>query len=109
MPEYPTDVTALQKEAFGKAIQHGLDKLPKYKRDPFESFKTVLLLEDVAGFQHERIMKGLTSSEKAQIDESIDYIIVLTSLNDQMIVGYVWKENEIWHSFIPANRRFDFA
>lgn len=106
MPECPTDVTTLQKEAFDKAIQHGLDKLPKYKRDPSESFKTVLLLEDVAGLQHERIMKGLTSSEKAQIDESIDYIVVLASLDDQMIVGYVWKENETWHSFIPANRRF---
>jgi hypothetical protein len=28
------------------------------------------------------------------------------SFNDQMIAGYVWKENEAWHSFIPANRRF---
>lgn len=109
IPEYPTDVTTLQKAAFDKAIQHGLDKLPRYKCNPSESFKTVLLLEDVAGLQHERIMKGLIPSEKAQIDECIDYIVVLASIEDQMIAGYVWKENETWHSFIPGDRRFSLA
>jgi hypothetical protein len=109
MPEYPTDVTTLQKEEFDGAVRHGLDKLRKYKCNPSESFDTVLLLEDVAGLQHERITKGLTSSEKAQIDECIDYIVVLASCEDQMIVGYVWKENETWHGFIPANRRFSLA
>jgi len=64
-------------------------------------------LEDVAGLQHERITKGLTSSEKAQIDEYIDYIVVLASCEDQMVAGYVWKENETWYGFVPANRRFD--
>jgi len=50
----------------------------------------------------------MTSSVKTKINESIDYIIVLQSINKQMIVGNVWKENQIWHSIIPANRRFDF-
>jgi hypothetical protein len=105
MQEYPTDDMTLQKEVFDKAIEHG-EKLRKYKCDPSESFTTVLLLEDVAGLQHERITKALTSSEKAQIDEYIDYIVVLASNENQMIAGYVWKENETWHGFIPANRRF---
>jgi hypothetical protein len=107
MQECPTDVTTLHKEEFDRAVRHGLDKLRKYKCNPFESFDTVLLLEEVAGLQHERITKGLTSSEKAQIDECIDYIVVLGSFEDQMIVGWVWKENETWHGLVPANRRFD--
>jgi hypothetical protein len=107
-PEHPIGVVELQKQAFDKAIVHGLDKLTKYKRNPSESFKTVLLLEDVAGLPHERIIERLTTPEKARIDQSIDYIVVLQSINQQMIVGYVWKEIETWHSFIPANRRFSF-
>ena len=107
MQEYPADVTTLHKEGFDRAVRHGLDKLRKYKRNPFESFDTVLLLEAVAGLQHERITAGLTSSEKAQIDEYIDYIVVLDSCEDQMIAGFVWKENETWHGFVPGNRRFD--
>jgi hypothetical protein len=109
MPECPADVTTFQKVAFDTAIRHGLDKLRKYKCNPSESFETVLLLEDVAGLQHQRITKGLTSSEKAQIGEYIDYIVVLQSNQDQMIVGNVWKENETWHGFIPANRRFSLG
>jgi hypothetical protein len=107
MPEYPPDVATLQKKVFDTAIKHGLDKLTKYKCNQSESFKTALLLEDVAGLQHIRITEGLTSSEKAKIDKSIDYIVVLGSHQDQMIVGYLWKESEIWHSLIPANRRFN--
>ena len=107
IPEYPKDVRTLQKEAFDKAIEHGLVKLPKYKRKPYEGFKTVLLLEDVAGFNHQQIMDGLTSSDKARIDESIDYIVVLPSIENEMIVGYVWKEEEIWHRSIPGNRRLE--
>lgn len=109
IPEYPRDVEMLQKKTFDKAIEHGLEKLTKYKHNPSKSFKTVLVLEDVSGFQHTRIMEGLTSSQKAEIDESIDHIVVLVSLNDEMIVGYLWKENETWHNFIPANRRFDLC
>ena len=107
MPECPADVTTLQKAEFDRAIRHGLDKLRKYKCNPSQSFETVLLLEDVAGLQHQRITKGLTSSEKAQIGEYIDYIVVLQSNEDQMIVGNVWKENKTWYGFIPANRRFN--
>jgi hypothetical protein len=106
IPEYPTDVTTFQKEAFDTAIRHGLDKLRKYKCNPSETFKTVLLLEDVFGLLHQRIKEGLTPSEKAQIDEYIDYIVVLQSHEDQMIVGNVWKENKTWYGFIPYNRRF---
>jgi hypothetical protein len=108
IPEGPADVATSQKEAFERAIKHGLDKLIKYKCTPSESFKTALILEDVAGLQHERITRGLTSLEKAKIDELIDYIVVMASFNDQMIVGYMWKEKEEWNSFIPANRRFNF-
>jgi hypothetical protein len=106
MPECPIDVTTLQKEAFDRAIDHGLQKLIKYKRNPSESFKTVLLLEDVFGFQRTRITEGLTSSQKAAIEASIDYIVVLASHKDEMVAGYVWKENETWHGFIPGDRRF---
>jgi hypothetical protein len=105
--ERPADVAALQEEAFDKAIQHGLNKFPRYKCNPSENFKTVLLLEDVAGSLYQRVMEGLTPSRKAQIDEYIDYIVVLVSNNDQMIVGNVWKENATWHGFIQGNRRFD--
>lgn len=108
IPEYPKDAAELQKEAFNKAVQHGLDKFPKYKCNSSESYKTVLLLEDVAGLPHERMMEELPPSDKARIDELIDYIVVLQSSENQMIVGYVWKENETWYRFIPYNRRFDF-
>jgi hypothetical protein len=108
MPEGPADVATSQKQLFDAAIKHGLDKLTKYKCNSSESFRTALILEDVAGLQHERITRGLTSFEKAKIDELIDYIVVMASLNDQMIVGYMWKEKEEWNSFIPANRRFNF-
>jgi hypothetical protein len=107
MPEYPGDVATLQEKAFDTAIKHGLDKLTKYKCNQSESFKTALLLEDVAGLQHIRITEGLTPSVKARIDKSIDHIVVLKSHKDQMIAGYVWKENETWHGLIPANRRFN--
>jgi hypothetical protein len=107
IPECPTDVATSQKEAFDAAIRHGLPKLRKYKCNRSESFETALLLEDVAGLQHERIMDGLTVSEKSQIEESIDYIVVLASLESQMITGYIWKDQETWHRFIPASKRFD--
>lgn len=108
IPEFPRDALKLQKEAFDKAVQHGLDKFLKYKCDPSKNFKTVLLLEDVAGLPHQRMMDGLTLSDKARIDELIDFIVVLKSSEHQMIVGNVWKENETWYRFIPAKRRFDF-
>jgi hypothetical protein len=54
------------------------------------------------------MMDGLTLSDKARIDELIDFIVVLKSSEHQMIVGNVWKENETWYRFIPAKRRFDF-
>ena len=107
IPEYPAGVATVQKKAFDTAIKHGLDKLTKYKCNQSESFKTALLLEDVAGLKHIRIAEGLTSSEKAKIDKYIDYIVVLESHKDQMIAGYVWKESETWHSLVPANRRFN--
>jgi hypothetical protein len=108
IPEAPADITRFQKEAFDHALQHGLDKFSKYKCNSSENFKTILLLEDVTGLRHERIAEELASSERDRIDESVDYIIVLQSLENQMIVGYVWKENQTWHRFIPGNRRFTF-
>jgi hypothetical protein len=107
MPEEPADAQTLQKGEFDRAIRHGLDKLRKYKCNPSESFETVLLLEDVAGLPHERITNELTPSAKGQIEKYVDYIVVLSSFKDQMIVGNVWKEKETWYLFIPANRRFD--
>ena len=107
IPESPADLTRLQKEAFNKAVQHGLGKFPKYKRNPNESFTTVLLLEDVAGLNHEQIMSRLTTCEIVEIGEYIDYIIVLASFEQKMIAGYVWKEGITWHGLVPGDRRFE--
>lgn len=109
IPERPADTATLQKDAFLKAIQHGLQKLRDYKCNPPERFETVLLLEDIAGLNRERVITGLTTSEKAEIDHYIDYVVVLASYGKQMITGYVWKENETWHEFIPYDKRFSFA
>ena len=104
MPELPPDLKTLQRDRFHKAIQHALKKLRKYKR---EGSTTVILLEDIAGVNYQYLTKELPFSEKDQIDRFIDYIVVLMSHQDRMIVGNVWKENLTWHSFIPYDRRFD--
>lgn len=104
IPEEPEDLKTLQKDRFHKAIQHTLKKLTRYKS---KGFTTVMLLEDIAGVNHQYLIKELTSLEKDQIDRFIDYIIALVSYGDKMIVGNVWKENFTWHSFIPCDRRFD--
>lgn len=107
MPEAPADLETLQKEAFDIAVRHGLKKLWRYKLKPFRRFTTILILEDIAGFKYEQVRTRLTFFEKAKIFLLIDYIVVLASHDDQMIVGNLWKENRRWYSFIPANRRFN--
>jgi len=106
MPEQPTDLKTLQKDRFDIAIQHALKKLRKYKIKR-KRFTTVLLLEDIAGVKYEQVRKQLTFFERVLIYLFVNYIVVLASHDDRMIVGNVWKENYTWHSFIPYDRRFD--
>jgi hypothetical protein len=103
MPELPVDHETLQKDSFHKAINHGLKKLREYK---LNGFTTVILLEDIAGVKYGQLIKELRSFDKDQIDRFVDYIVVLVSNNDRMIVGNVWKENDRWYSIIPHDRRF---
>ena len=72
----------------------------KYKE---QGFKTALLLEDVAG-----TLRGSTLSGYENSLEEVDYIVVFVSNEERMIIGNVWKERSVWHSFLPGNRRFSF-
>jgi len=72
----------------------------KYKE---RGFKTALLLEDVAG-----TLRGSTLSAREIGLDEVDYIVVLVSNEDRMIIGNVWKERSVWYSSVPSNRRFSF-
>ncbi|WP_058189247.1 hypothetical protein [Terracidiphilus gabretensis] len=100
MPEEPEDQKALQSQRLGQAVEHGLLKLTKYKKE--QGFKTALLLEDVAG-----TLRGSTLSGYEGLEE-VDYIVVFVSNEDRMIIGNVWKEGSVWYSSVPVNRRFLF-
>jgi hypothetical protein len=98
--EEPENQKHLQDKRLRRAVEDKLPKLTKYKGQP--GFKTALLLEDVAG-----TLGGSTLSRCKGLEE-VDYIVVFVSNEDQMIVGNVWKEDSVWYSFVPCNRRFSF-
>jgi len=98
MPQEPENPKALQSKRLERAIRDKLPKLTKYKE---QGFKTALLLEDVAGTLSDSSLRGYAIT----LDE-VDYIVVFVSNEDRMIVGSVLKENSVWYSFIPPNRRF---
>jgi hypothetical protein len=100
IPEEPENQKALQSERLGRAVRDKLPKLMKYKE---QGFKTALLLEDVAG-----TLRGSTLSGYENSLEEVDYIVVFVSNEERMIIGNVWKERSVWHSFLPGNRRFSF-
>ena len=100
MPQEPENQKALQSERLGRAVKDKLPKLTKYKE---RGFKTALLLEDVAGTLSGSTLRGCEISL-----EEVDYIVVFVSNEDRMIIGNVWKERSVWHSFTPPNRRFSF-
>jgi len=99
--EEPENQKALQCERLGRAVRDKLPKLTKYKEKP--GFKTALLLEDVAG-----TLRGNTLRDCEISLEEVDYIVVFVSNENRMIIGNVWKEESIWYSCVPGNRRFSF-
>jgi hypothetical protein len=101
MPEEPENQKARQSERLERALSDKLPKLTKYKK--VRGFKTALLLEDVAGTLRGSTLRGCETG----LGE-VDYIVVFVSNEDRMIIGNVWKEGSVWHSFVPGNRRFLF-
>jgi hypothetical protein len=100
IPQQPENQKALQSERLERAVRDKLPKLTKYKE---RGFKTALLLEDVAG-----ALYGSTLRDCEISLEKVDYIVVLVSNEERMIVGNVLKEKSVWYSFVPGNRRFQF-
>jgi hypothetical protein len=100
IPEEPENQKALQSERLEQAVRKKLPKLTKYKD---LGFKTALLLEDVAG-----TLRGSTLRGHENKLEEVDYVVVLVSNEDRMIIGNVWKDGSVWYSSVPINRRFSF-
>jgi hypothetical protein len=105
MPGSPMNQKELVDQSLWLSIQHGLGKFPKYKRNDYD---TVLLLENISGQIHHSMLLDLENDlqKHAMISALVDYIIVLTSNNDQMIVGNIWKEKQVRYDPVPYNRRF---
>jgi len=106
-PQHPENHEIMQTQRLVRAIG---DKLPKLRQYKERGFKTALLLEDIAAVPSTiaRRGHGMSSEEKNRVRSTVDYIVVLASNKGRMIVGSVWKEESVWHSSIPYDRRFSF-
>jgi len=107
MPRQPEEAEKLKRERFRRAIKDKLPKLLKYK---LKRITTSLLLESIGGalWDHKARWKDLTITQKFLIFMFVDYVIILSSNNQRMIVGRVWKEKWRLYSEIPQDRRFSF-
>jgi len=106
IPYQPDNHVKLKELSILRSIEHGLEKLRKYKNHGYE---TVLSLEDISGqFYTADIVNAISLNiYKKEIDTLIDYIITFISNQDEMIVANIWKEKEMWYiDQIPYNRRF---
>ncbi len=104
-PQQPENQEILQTKRLNRAFGDKLPKLRDYKK---RGYKTAFLLEAIAAIPStitER-GRGISSEERSSIRDAVDYIIVFASNEGRMIVGNVWKENSVWHSSIPDDRRF---
>ena len=99
----PTDGDTLKRERFRKAIQEKIPKLYRYK---LKGHATALLLEDISGALRDpnRCRKDLTIKQRFMIHVFIDYLVILASNENRMIVGEVWKEKRRWYRTIPGDR-----
>jgi len=107
MPKQPMEVEKRKRERFRLAIKQKLPKLIKYK---LKRITTSLLLEDIGGIflNHQRRRTDLTITQRFLIFLLVDYVIILVSNNQRMVVGNVWKEKRRWYSTIPYDRKFSF-
>jgi hypothetical protein len=105
MPGSPRNQKELVNQSLWLSIEHGVGKFPKYKKSGHD---TVLLLENISGRVHSSMLLDLENDPQkhAVISALIDYIVVLTSNNDKMIVGNVWKEKQKRYDPVPYNRKF---
>ena len=105
-PERPMEPEKLKKERFRRAIKEKLPKLIKNKRE--KGYTTALLLEDSSGvlMDYQERWKDLAIIQRLLIRMFTDYVIILFSNNQKMIVGNVWKEKGRLYSTIPHHRRF---
>ena len=105
MPGSPKNQKELVDQSLWLSIDHGIGKFPKYKKIGYD---TVLLLENISGRVHSSMLLDLENDlqKHAMISALIDYVIVLTSNEDRMIVGNVWKEKQQRYDPVPYNRRF---
>jgi hypothetical protein len=107
MPRHPEKAEKLKRKRFRRAIKDKLPKLIKYK---LKRITTSLLLESIGGalWDYKARWKDLTITQKFLIFMFIDYVIILSSNNQKMIFGKVWKEKWCLYSEIPQNRKFSF-
>ena len=109
--EQPLEFEKLMRERFRRAIREKLPKLRKYKiRYILKRISTSLLLEDISGalWDHKARWKDLTIIQRLCIFIFVDYVIILVSKDQKMIVGRVWKEKWRLYSEIPQDRKFSF-
>ncbi len=112
MPRQPEEAEKLKRERFRRAIKDKLPKLRKYKiRYILKRISTSLLLEDISGalWDQKARWKDLTITQRFLIFIFVDYVIILRSKNQKMIVGKVWKEKRRLYSEIPQDRKFSFS
>jgi len=105
IPEQPKESDKLKRERFRRAIKEKLPKLIKYK---LRGITTSLLLEDIGGIflDSQRRRRDLKITQRFLIFIFVDYVIILVSNKQRMVVGNVWKEKRRWYSTIPHDRRF---
>jgi hypothetical protein len=105
IPVQPMEIEKLKGERFCRDIEENRRKLRKYKR---KGYTTALLLEDISGgfYRNNNAQwKDLRNNQKWSF-KSIDYVVIFVSINQEMVVGNVWKEKRRLYSTIPHNRRF---
>lgn len=101
----PMGAEKLKRERFRRAINEKLPKLCRYK---LKGVTTALLLEDInlSFLNPQERWRDLTIIQRSLTFILVDYMIILASNKNRMIVGKVWKEKGRLYSMIPDDRIF---
>jgi hypothetical protein len=103
-PERPMEAEKLKRERIRRAFKDKQPKLIKYK---LKGITTSLLLESISGvFLGRQGLWGYLSITQRLKLLFVDYVIILSSNQNKMIVGKVWKEKWRLYSTIPDDRVF---
>lgn len=104
IPSSPEECNDFEICRFKRALRKKLPKLIKYKSPEFE---TALLLEDVYCKNNNLLLTDMDEKDKKQL-KLVDYIVCFSSIDNEVIIGNIWKMHDKIFKFIPYHLRFEF-